>query len=84
MEQHQQMDKIIRLAAEDAEKASRLIARSFYKVLRKNGFTDDQIISVANNMLDCLIESLDGYKKKSATNEDVQAVLFLQSGNSMP
>ena len=74
MEQHQHMDKIIRLAAEDAEKASRLIARSFYKVLRKNGFTDDQVISVANNMLDCLIESLDGYKKKNATKEDAQEV----------
>lgn len=72
MDQHQQMDKIIRMAAEDTEKASRLIARSFYKVLRKNGFTDDQIISVANNMLDCLIESLDGYKKKSATKEDAR------------
>ena len=72
MDQHQQMDKIIQMAAVDAEKASRLIARSFYKVLRKNGFTDDQIISVANNMLDCLIESLDGYKKKNATKEDAR------------
>ncbi len=70
MEQNQHMDKIIQLAAKDAEKASRLIARSFYKVLRKNGFSDDQIISVANNMLDCLIDSLDGYKKKSSTKED--------------
>jgi len=72
MDQHQQMDKIIQMAAVDAEKASRLIARSFYKVLRKNGFTDDQIISVANNMLDCLIESLDGYQKKSATKEEAK------------
>ena len=72
MDQHQHMDKIIRLAAEDSEKASRLIARSFYKVLRKNGFTDDQIISVANNMLDNLIESLDGYKNKSAIKDEVE------------
>lgn len=74
MVQHNQMDKIIQLAAKNAEQASRLIARSFYKVLRKNGFSDDQIIAVANNILDCLIESLDGYKNKSASKESSQIV----------
>jgi glycosylphosphatidylinositol transamidase (GPIT) subunit GPI8 len=63
------MDKIIQLAAVDAERAARVVARSFYRVLRKNGFTDDQIINVANNMLDCLLESLDGYKEKNATEK---------------
>ena len=29
------------------------------------GFSDDQIISVANNILDCLVQTLDGYKEKS-------------------
>lgn len=74
MVQHNQMDKIIQMAAKDAEQAARVIARSFYKVLRKNGFADDQIIAVANNILDCLIESLEGYKNKSASKESSQIV----------
>jgi hypothetical protein len=60
-----QMEKVIQLAANDAERAARVVARSFYKILRKNGFSNEQIIAVANNMLECLIESLEGYKQKS-------------------
>lgn len=72
--QHDQMDRIIQMAAGDAEKAARIVARSFYKVLRRNGFSDDQIIDVANSMLDCLINSLDGYQQKSQlqSKEDPQ------------
>jgi hypothetical protein len=60
-----QMEKVIQLAANDAERAARVVARSFYKILRKNGFSNEQIIAVANNILECLIESLEGYKQKS-------------------
>ena len=69
MIQHNQMDKIIHLAAADAEKAARIVARSFFKVLKKNGFSDDQIIAVASSILDCLIQSLDGYMQKSVSRE---------------
>ncbi|MBI4714903.1 MAG: hypothetical protein HY760_03020 [Nitrospirae bacterium] len=74
MSQHDQMDRIIQMAAGDAEKAARIVARSFYKVLRRNGFSNDQIIDVANSMLDCLINSLDGYQQKSQlqSKEDSQ------------
>jgi hypothetical protein len=64
-----QMEKVIQLAANDAERAARVVARSFYKILRKNGFSNEQIIAVANNMLECLIESLEGYKQKSGVKE---------------
>ena len=64
-----QMENVIQMAAEDAERAARVVAKSFYKVLRKNGFSNEQIIAVANNMLECLIESLEGYKQKRGAKE---------------
>lgn len=70
MEERKQMDRVIQMAAEDPERAARIVAKSFYKVLRKNEFSDDQIIAVANNILDCLIDSLAGYKKKSALEQE--------------
>ena len=69
-----QMDKVIQLAVVDPERAARVVARSFYKVLRRNGFSDDQIIAVANNILDCLLESLDGYKQKSQAEQESQEI----------
>jgi glycosylphosphatidylinositol transamidase (GPIT) subunit GPI8 len=58
-------EELVKLSAKDTDRASKIVAKSFYKVLRKNGFTDDQIISVANNILECLIQALAGYKEKS-------------------
>lgn len=65
MNRNGHFDKLVNMAAQDSEKAAAIVAKSFYKVLKKNGFTNDQIISVANNLLGCLIQALDGYKEKS-------------------
>jgi len=71
LKENQNFEDIVRIASSDTEKASRIISRSFYKVLRRNGFTDDQIISVASNILGCLIEGLEGYKEKKGRKEEV-------------
>lgn len=85
MVEHKQMDRVIHLAAENPERAARIVAKSFYKVLRKNEFTDDQIIAVANNILECLIESLAGYKKKSAIEQEkLRSVEQEVTGNLTP
>ena len=65
MERDEKFGQLVKLAASDTEKAAEIVAKSFYKILRRNGFTDDQIIAVANSMLDCLILTLDSYKEKS-------------------
>ncbi len=57
-------EKIINLAAKDTEKGARVIAKVFYRILRKKGFSENQIIDVSTNILNCLIESLKGYEKK--------------------
>lgn len=70
MKENNGFEEIVRIASRDTEKASRIISKSFYKVLRRNGFSDDQIISVASDILGCLIESLEGYREKKSSKEE--------------
>ena len=57
-------DRIINLASKNTEKGARVLAKVFYKTLRKKGFSVNQIIEISTNILGCLIESLNGYEKK--------------------
>ncbi|MBZ0155147.1 MAG: hypothetical protein K8I29_02905 [Alphaproteobacteria bacterium] len=70
MKQNCGFDKIVMLAAKDTERAARIVATSFYKVLRKNGFTDEQIVNVSSCILDCLLESLREYKQKTTVKAE--------------
>ena len=58
------LEKIIDLAAKDTEKGSRVVAKVFYRLLRKKDFSENQIIDISTNVLNCLVESLQGYEKK--------------------
>lgn len=57
-------DRVVNLAAKDTKKGARVVAKVFYRILRKNDFSENQIIEIATNMLSCLTESLKGYKEK--------------------
>ena len=63
---HSSLERIIGLAAKDSKKGARVAAKVFYRILRKNGFMDNQIINIATNILSCLTESL----KKIFTSAD--------------
>ncbi|UCF29804.1 MAG: hypothetical protein JSV26_06810 [bacterium] len=54
------LERIVEISAQDQERAARLVARSFYKILRQNGFTQNQIINVAEHLLDGLIRDMKG------------------------
>jgi hypothetical protein len=69
MHSYGKFDEYVGLAVKDAERASEIVAKSFYKILRKNGFNDAQIINVANNILDCLIQTLDSYKERGESKK---------------
>lgn len=58
------LEKIIDLAAKDTRKGARVVAKAFYRILRKKGFTENQIIDISTNVLNCLVGSLQGYEKK--------------------
>jgi glycosylphosphatidylinositol transamidase (GPIT) subunit GPI8 len=62
--------KDIEIPSDDSAKAARILARSFYKELRKNGFGDQQIIQVASELISCLNRSLEGFKKKVHYEEE--------------
>ena len=57
-------ERVIKLAAQDTTRGSRVAAKVFYRILRKNGFSENQIIDIATNILSCLTESLKGYEQK--------------------
>ena len=46
----------------EVEKAAELIGRTFYRMLRKRGFSENQIITVAANIISCLTDSLKEYQ----------------------
>jgi hypothetical protein len=70
MDTFKKFDEYVEYAINNSDRASELIAKSFYKILRKNGFDNSQIINTANNILDCLIKSLDGYKEKISNDSE--------------
>ena len=69
---YKRFDEYVEDVVNNTDHASELIARSFYKILRKNGFSNSNIINTANNILDCLIKSLDGYKEKIGVPTDAE------------
>lgn len=74
-------DEYVNLATKDAEKAAEIVAKSFYKILKKNGFTDAQIVNVANTILDCLIQTLENYREKKGIDETSHENIQLESSN---
>ena len=69
MDQEHIFEELIDLAATDSQKSARKVALTFYKILRKKGFNNEQIIDVAGTLLDCLVHALDGYKERSKTED---------------
>ena len=65
------MERIVEVCARDQERAARFVARSFYKVLRRNGFSKNQVIDVASHLIDALVTEMrtdsDGMEPVPAT-----------------
>jgi hypothetical protein len=74
MKEDGSFNQIVIMAASDATRASGIVAKAFYKVLKKNGFSDEQIINVSTCILDCLLQSLSGYKEKAEAASGKTAV----------
>jgi len=52
------LEKMLRMAPEDRRKAGKIVARSFYKTLRRNGFSHGDIMSFAGHLLDGVIREM--------------------------
>lgn len=63
--------KRIHSSSPEVEKAAESIGRTFYRTLRKKGFSENQIISVATSILSCLTDSLKEYEcRKERKGQD--------------
>lgn len=52
------LEKMLRMAPDDRRKAAKIVARSFYKTLRRNGFSHGDIMSFAGHLLDGVIREM--------------------------
>jgi hypothetical protein len=52
------LDKMLRMAPDDRRKAGKVVARSFYKTLRRNGFSHGDIMYFAGYLLDGVIKEM--------------------------
>jgi len=58
MENCRTIEKMLQMSSEDRAKASRVVARSFYRMLRKNGFSQSEIMTFSGQILDEVIKDL--------------------------
>jgi len=65
-------ERIVSIASKDTEKGSEIVARVFYRILRRNNFSQDQIIDIATNIISCLARSLKSYEKKINTEKTLK------------
>jgi hypothetical protein len=52
------LEKMLSMAPDDRRKAGKVLARSFYKTLRRNGFSQGDIMSFAGYLLDDVIREM--------------------------
>jgi len=66
------MEKMLQMSSEDRAKTSKVVARSFYKTLRLNGFSQSDIMTFAGHLLDGVIRDMEinGKDPESALEMD--------------
>jgi len=52
------MEKMLQLSPDNRERASKVVARSFYRVLTRNGFSHSDIMNFAGNLLDEVMKDM--------------------------
>ncbi|UCF87788.1 MAG: hypothetical protein JSV70_04930 [bacterium] len=52
------LDRMLKMSAHDRDKTGRVVARTFYKILRQNGFTHPEIIDLTGNILDEVMKDI--------------------------
>ena len=58
MNQCDTMEKMLQLSPDNRERASKVVARSFYRVLARNGFSHSDIMNFAGNLLDEVMKDM--------------------------
>jgi hypothetical protein len=66
------LEKMIRLSADDRDRASKVVARSFFRILAKNGFTHSDIMDFAGNLLDEVMRDMGASGEKTIRPETIE------------
>lgn len=62
-------ERIVNIASKDTKRGAEIVARVFYRILRRNNFSKEQIVDIATNLLSCLTKSLKSYEKRIETEK---------------
>lgn len=65
-------EKIVYLVSKDTKRGAEIIAKAFYRILRKNGFSEEQILSIASDILGCLTETMRRYEERRSDKHHVR------------
>jgi len=66
-------EKIINIASKNTKMGSEIVARLFYRILKRNNFSQEQIIEIATNIICCLTRSLKSYEDKFTAEKNHKA-----------
>jgi hypothetical protein len=58
MKNCQTIEKMLQMSSEDRTRASYVVARSFFRMLRRNGFLQSEIMNFAGQLLDEVIKDI--------------------------
>jgi len=58
MKQCETLERMLKMSAGDRKKTGKVVARSFYSILRRNEFTHAEIMDVAGFILDGVIKDM--------------------------
>ena len=70
MNQCDTMEKMLQLSPDNRERASKVVARSFYRVLAKNGFSHSDIMNFAGNLLDEVMKDMRAGEEETEDQPD--------------
>lgn len=80
MENCRTIEKMLQMPSEGRAKASKVVARSFYRMLRRNGFSHGEIMTFTGQILDEVIRDM---KANGKDLESTEAVKSLAPAESM-
>ena len=66
------LERMLKMSAGDREKTGKIVARSFYKILRQNEFTHPEIMDVVGHILDEVIKDMKANGKDKVSPVDIQ------------
>ena len=67
------LERLLEKSGGDREKTGKVVARSFYKILRQNGFTHPEVLEVTGNMMDEVMKDIKVNGKDSVKPVDINS-----------